>query len=174
MRGGRLPSPRGAARTVVTGLIWPFSLHLDVFLLPVTLERMRTAPLTPALVVAAAGVPRSSAKYPRTFAQAASSPQVGIGVLGHDDVIAVDARGTKCPLPSSSRNQMIRRGYYEAIRWAGRQKRPSVCVVNEKEQVVYEGMSCCRFRRHRVRCFSGTGDGSWRDESTHASSSSRL
>jgi len=37
----------------------------------------------------------------------------------------------------------------------------------------YRTLSCCRFRRHRVRCFCGTGGGSWNDGSLHASSSSR-
>ena len=31
-----------------------------------------------------------------------------------------------------------------------------------------------RFRRHRVRCFYGTGGESWKDEGLHASSSLRL
>jgi hypothetical protein len=35
-------------------------------------------------------------------------------------------------------------------------------------------LACCRFRRHRVRCFDGTGGVSWRDGSLHASSSLRL
>src|SRR6516164_3723901 len=35
-------------------------------------------------------------------------------------------------------------------------------------------MACTRFRRHRVRCFDGTGGGSWRDGSLPASSSLRL
>jgi hypothetical protein len=35
-------------------------------------------------------------------------------------------------------------------------------------------MACTRFRRHRVRCFDGTGGGSWRGGSLHASSSLRL
>jgi hypothetical protein len=35
-------------------------------------------------------------------------------------------------------------------------------------------VACTRFRRHRVRCFDGTGGGSWRDESLPASSSLRL
>jgi hypothetical protein len=35
-------------------------------------------------------------------------------------------------------------------------------------------LSCCRFRRHRVRCHDGTGGGSWRDASLPASSSLRL
>src|SRR5258708_632055 len=26
-------------------------------------------------------------------------------------------------------------------------------------------LACCRFRRHRVRCFAGTGGGSWSDGS---------
>jgi hypothetical protein len=36
------------------------------------------------------------------------------------------------------------------------------------------GLSCCRFRRHRVRCFNGTGGGSWRGEDLRGSSSLRL
>jgi len=36
------------------------------------------------------------------------------------------------------------------------------------------GLACTRFRRHRVRCFDGTGGVSWRDGSLHASSSLRL
>jgi DNA repair exonuclease SbcCD ATPase subunit len=35
-------------------------------------------------------------------------------------------------------------------------------------------MACTRFRRHRVRCFYGTGGESWKDEGLHASSSLRL
>ena len=35
-------------------------------------------------------------------------------------------------------------------------------------------LACTRFRRHRVRCFDGTGGESWRDGSLHASSSLRL
>ena len=35
-------------------------------------------------------------------------------------------------------------------------------------------MSCTRFRRHQVRCFDGTGGGSWNVGSLHASSSKRL
>jgi hypothetical protein len=36
-----------------------------------------------------------------------------------------------------------------------------------------QSLACCRFRRHRVRCFNGTGGGSWRDGSLHGSSSLR-
>jgi hypothetical protein len=35
-------------------------------------------------------------------------------------------------------------------------------------------VACTRFRRHRVRCFYGTGGESWKDEGLHASSSLRL
>ncbi len=35
-------------------------------------------------------------------------------------------------------------------------------------------MACTRFRRHRVRCFYGTGGESWKGGSLHASSSLRL
>ena len=34
-------------------------------------------------------------------------------------------------------------------------------------------LACCRFRRHRVRCFDGTGGGSWNDGSSRESSSLR-
>jgi uncharacterized protein with ParB-like and HNH nuclease domain len=35
-------------------------------------------------------------------------------------------------------------------------------------------VACTRFRRHRVRCFYGTGGESWKDEGLHASSSLKL
>ncbi len=35
-------------------------------------------------------------------------------------------------------------------------------------------LACTRFRRHRVRCFYGTGGESWRDEGLRGSSSLRL
>jgi len=35
-------------------------------------------------------------------------------------------------------------------------------------------MACTRFRRHRVRCFHGTGGASWRGGSSRESSSLRL
>ena len=35
-------------------------------------------------------------------------------------------------------------------------------------------MACTRFRRHRVRCFNGTGGGSWRGENLRGNSSLRL
>ena len=38
----------------------------------------------------------------------------------------------------------------------------------------YHVVACTRFRRHRVRCFYGTGGESWKDEGLHASSSLRL
>jgi hypothetical protein len=34
-------------------------------------------------------------------------------------------------------------------------------------------LACCRFHRHRVRCFDGTGGGSWNEGSSHGSSSLR-
>jgi len=37
-----------------------------------------------------------------------------------------------------------------------------------------ERLACTRFRRHPVRCFDGTGGGSWKGESLPASSSLRL
>ena len=44
-------------------------------------------------------------------------------------------------------------------------------VISGKELI---DLACTRFRRHRVRCFDGTGGESWRDGSLHASSSLRL
>ena len=38
----------------------------------------------------------------------------------------------------------------------------------------FEKLACTRFRRHRVRCFYGTGGESWRDEGLRGSSSLRL
>ena len=35
-------------------------------------------------------------------------------------------------------------------------------------------MACSRFRRHRVRCFDGTGGESWRDEGLRGSSNLKL
>ena len=35
-------------------------------------------------------------------------------------------------------------------------------------------LACTRFRRHRVRCFYGTGGASWRDDVLRGSSSLRL
>ena len=43
----------------------------------------------------------------------------------------------------------------------------------EPQLSIYE-LACSRFRRHRVRCFDGTGGKSWRGGSLHASSSLRL
>jgi hypothetical protein len=60
---GQLPPPR-AARTVVEGLIWPFSLAFGRTPPSVALERMTTGRLTQALVVAVAVVPRSAAESP--------------------------------------------------------------------------------------------------------------
>src|SRR5208282_5448844 len=60
----------------------------------------------------------------------------------------------------------------EAIRW---------CLFGtsdvEVRNILYEKevcLACTRFRRHRVRCFYGTGGESWRDEGLHGSSSLRL
>jgi hypothetical protein len=47
---------------VVEGPIWPFSLAFDAVLLLFSPERMTIGRLTLALVVAAAGVPRSAEK----------------------------------------------------------------------------------------------------------------
>jgi predicted patatin/cPLA2 family phospholipase len=39
---------------------------------------------------------------------------------------------------------------------------------------LYARLACTRFRRHRVRCFYGTGGESWKDEGLRGSSSLRL
>ena len=56
----------------------------------------------------------------------------------------------------------------------------SIQDVTINEGLHYHGimllppLACTRFRRHRVRCFNGTGGGSWRDGSLRGSSSLRL
>ncbi|MGC1780576.1 MAG: hypothetical protein WBB34_21785 [Xanthobacteraceae bacterium] len=40
-------------------------------------------------------------------------------------------------------------------------------------EISTDGLACTRFRRHRVRCFNGTGGGSWRGGSLLESSSLR-
>jgi len=50
-------------------------------------------------------------------------------------------------------------------------------IVNKiqgKDAVRYGDLACTRFHRHRVRCFDGTGGGSWRGGSLRGSSSLRL
>jgi Patatin-like phospholipase len=47
-------------------------------------------------------------------------------------------------------------------------------TASAKEDSLKPKLACTRFRRHRVRCFNGTGGGSWRGGSSHASSSLRL
>src|ERR1035437_882733 len=66
---GQLPSPR-AARTVVGGLIWPFSLAFGRTPPSVALERMTIGGLTQALVVAVVVVPRSAAEARGTIPSA--------------------------------------------------------------------------------------------------------
>jgi hypothetical protein len=52
------------------------------------------------------------------------------------------------------------------LRWLHRYQRPLGAPYPNLWEV-----SCCRFRRHRVRCFCGTGGGSWNDGSLRGSSS---
>jgi HEPN domain-containing protein len=49
---------------------------------------------------------------------------------------------------------------------------PDVDRWSEEVTKLYE-LACTRFRRHRVRCFHGTGGASWRGGSLHESSSLR-
>ena len=44
----------------------------------------------------------------------------------------------------------------------------------EADVLIGGPLACTRFRRHQVRCFNGTGGGSWSDGSLHASSSLKL
>jgi hypothetical protein len=46
-------------------------------------------------------------------------------------------------------------------------------IVLTPHQFRHLAVACTRFRRHRVRCFDGTGGVSWRDGSLHGSSSLR-
>jgi CAP12/Pycsar effector protein, TIR domain len=47
-------------------------------------------------------------------------------------------------------------------------------IIENVPNAKVELLACTRFRRHRVRCFNGTGGGSWRGGSLHESSSLRL
>jgi hypothetical protein len=63
---------------------------------------------------------------------------------------------------------------YSSVEWIGvliRRKLRSVLTLIRNVMLC---MACTRFRRHRVRCFYGTGGESWKDEGLHASSSLRL
>ena len=47
--------------------------------------------------------------------------------------------------------------------------------IRERPAAVEDrAVACTRFRRHRVRCFNGTGGASWRDGNSRANSSLRL
>jgi hypothetical protein len=46
-------------------------------------------------------------------------------------------------------------------------------MLNKFGHDVWIAVACTRFRRHRVRCFNGTGGGSWRGGSLRGSSSLR-
>src|SRR5215813_6701605 len=74
-RYGWLPAAR-AARTMVEGLIWLFSLG-DAFLLSIALERVTIERFMLARVVAAAVVPRSAAESPGTFVVGWRPPPFG-------------------------------------------------------------------------------------------------
>jgi len=67
-----------AARTVVEGLIWPFSLAFGRTPPSVALERMTTGRVTQALVVAVAVVPRSAAESHGTVPSAPRPRPFGI------------------------------------------------------------------------------------------------
>jgi hypothetical protein len=54
-----------------------------------------------------------------------------------------------------------------------KQDTPSITVGELDQMYNSLCMSCCRFRRHRVRCFDGTGGGLWNDGDLRESSSLR-
>ena len=49
----------------------------------------------------------------------------------------------------------------------------SLYEADTRAELDMSGLACTRFRRHRVRCFYGTGGKSWRDGSLPESSSLR-
>src|SRR5664280_811383 len=51
---------------------------------------------------------------------------------------------------------------------------PFRCVPAAALECLIIAVACTRFRRHRVRCFNGTGGASWSGGSLHGSSSLRL
>ena len=52
-------------------------------------------------------------------------------------------------------------------------KMTAALAATEKSPKEEGCVACTRFRRHRVRCFDGTGGESWKGGSLHASSSLR-
>jgi nicotinamidase-related amidase len=50
---------------------------------------------------------------------------------------------------------------------------PKLELAEQRHEIVKNRLACPQFRRHRVRCFDGTGGGSWRDEGLRGSSSLR-
>jgi hypothetical protein len=60
--------------------------------------------------------------------------------------------------------------------WSRLRDKRNLCAGHpaRRSHSVIAILACTRFRRHRVRCFYGTGGGSWRDEDLRGSSSLRL
>ncbi len=70
-------------------------------------------------------------------------------------------------------NRLRDRLNYEATDLRGQTAAPVLTLPEGTPSYTFLSMACCRFRRHRVRCFDGTGGGSWRGGSLRESSSSR-
>ena len=85
---------------------------------------------------------------------------IGRGLMTNPDCLIMDE-------PSEGLAPIIIQGLWEAIAKL-KQEGLSILLVEQNA-----ALACTRFRRHRVRCFNGTGGGSWRDGSLHASSSLR-
>jgi hypothetical protein len=89
-------------------------------------------------------------------------PMLPHAAPGHHEARAIDTSSYVGPL-------VPRRGLalgIQAIEIARFYRNPKICYPHGY-------LACTRFRRHRVRCFNGTGGGSWRGGSLRGSSSLR-
>jgi hypothetical protein len=82
----------------------------------------------------------------------------------HDFV--TDLRGALAKIVTTLRPQWAKRVFLGRARFLTEMDR----IDREVRQCF---LACTRFRRHRVRCFHGTGGESWRDEDLRGNSSLR-
>ena len=68
-------------------------------------------------------------------------------------------------------NEAFRKAALKFLKHAQETINPNVSAADVREMLI---LACTRFRRHRVRCFYGTGGESWKGGSLHGSSSLRL
>ena len=84
------------------------------------------------------------------------------------DVLAARLKDTECLVLIRERTK-IQATLLERL--------PMLKLISQRSvypHIDVEALACTRFRRHRVRCFYGTGGESWKGGSLHGSSSLRL